>query len=213
VWSVTTAQPVIWMDGASFSGGVWNNKMGGAGSGTTTGVATNTQTGSANGCNSTFPYISGGTGSGLEVGAAWPTGDFTLFHVTRYNGGTRQRIWNGKSQSTNWLSGHHGGVAGEVHHDQWVVTQAGFTPIPVDNWVITSDQRTLARINRGARTGTISSSANPGGNGINQYGGLNNNQRSDWACAEVVVFASAMSAADMIAVENYLYGKYGFTYF
>ena len=211
-WSATTAQPVIWMDGASFSSGVWTNKMGGAGSGATTSVSTNTQNGNANGCNSTFQYISGGTGSGLEVGSAWPSGDFTLFHVTRYNGGTRGRIWNGKSQSTNWLSGHHGGVAGEVHHDSWVITP-GSNSIPVDNWVITSDQRTLARINRGARAGTIASSANPGGNGINQYGGQANNQVSDWACAEIIVFATAMSNADMISVENYLYSRYGFNYF
>jgi hypothetical protein len=106
------------MDGDSFANGVWVNKMGG-GASASTGVSVSTQNGNANGCNATFKYLNGGKSAGVELVNGWPTsGEHTFFHVTRYNGGTRGRIWNGSSN--NWLSGHHDKTAGRVHHDRWL---------------------------------------------------------------------------------------------
>jgi hypothetical protein len=50
--------------------------------------------------------------------------DYTLFHITRYNGATRQRIWDSISVNggVNWLSGHHGGYTGGCYHyGGWVL--------------------------------------------------------------------------------------------
>jgi hypothetical protein len=208
-WSVTTVQPVIWMDGSSFANGTWTNKMGGAAS-ASTGVAVSTQSGNANGCNSTFKYLYGGKGAGVELVNGWPTsGEHTFFHVTRYNNTSGQgRIWNAKN--TNYLSGHWESKVGTHHDGRWAY--GPFDVSPIDNWRLVTDQRVYARMNKGQYSGNDGAGA-PNGFGINQYGGAHSNETSDWACAEVVVFSGNLSGSDMAAVENYLYSKYGFNYF
>lgn len=122
--------------------------------------------------------------------------------MTRYTGGSRGRIWNGKN--SNWLSGHWAGHAGWAHHDRWLEPNRDLV---VDNWVLTVDQRNFARFN--ATNESRANGTNPGGVGINQFGGQYNNERSDWACAEIVVFDGNLSDADIRAVETYLINKYG----
>lgn len=61
---------------------------------------------------------------------------YTLFHVTRYVGPTRGRIFDGYSAGDNWLSGHHGGSSG-MAYQQWVgwIASANWHG---DNWVVGS---------------------------------------------------------------------------
>jgi hypothetical protein len=192
-WTVTSTKPVIWMDGASFKNNVWYDKSGNGNDAKTESV----KLGDFGG----LPILTGGTQSGVEIVKGWPGGEYTFVHVTKYNGGSRGRIWNGKQ--TNWLSGHHGGSAGVAHHNRWLEpNRGGF----VDQWILTVDQRNFARFN--AVIEASAEGTNPTGVGINQFGGIANDQRSDWACAEVIVFEGNLNAGDMKAVEAYLVGKY-----
>jgi hypothetical protein len=61
----------------------------------------------------------------------WPSNDqYTFFHVTRYDGPSRNRIWtnvNGaKAEGVNWLS--LGGRSHKFYHNQWI--QTGDDKIP-----------------------------------------------------------------------------------
>jgi hypothetical protein len=192
-WTVTTTKPVIWLDGASFKNNVWYDKSGNGNDARTESVNANESNG--------LPILTGGTNSGVEIVKGWPSGDYTFVHLTRYNGGTRGRIWNGKK--TNWLSGHWNGHAGWAHHNRWLEPNRD---LPVDQWVLTVDQKNFARFN--AVNEVSAEGTTPSGVGINQFGGDGNNERSDWACAEVIVFEGNLSAGDMKAVEAYFIGKY-----
>lgn len=197
-WSATSTKPVIWMDGNSWESNVWRDKSGrGNNSGGNQNVS---KASSAEG----FAVIQGGTSSGLELTAGWPKQEFTFVHLTRYNGGQKNRIWNGKGG--NWLSGHWGGRAGVAHHDgAWAGNPDQVEP--QNNWLLTVTQREFSRFNAG-RSGRRDGAGNPQGFGINQFGGQYNGEVSDWQCAEVVVFEGNLSDADMKRVEAYFIEKY-----
>lgn len=195
-WTVTSTKPVIWMDGVSFKNNVWSDKSGNGNDARSESV--NVSTDHFGG----IPVLTGGINSGVEIVKGWPGGEYTFVHVTKYNGGSRGRIWNGKQ--TNWLSGHHGGRAGVAHHNRWLEPHT--RDVPADQWVLTVDQRNFARFN--TENEVTGDGTNPKGVGINQFGGDGSNERSGWACAEVIVFEGNLNAVDIKAVEAYLIGKY-----
>jgi hypothetical protein len=51
-------------------------------------------------------YIYGGTGDGIRFPTSILPSTYTLFHVARYNGSTKGRIFDGIAG--NWLSGFYG---------------------------------------------------------------------------------------------------------
>jgi len=153
--------------------------------------------------NSTLTYLSGSTTASIT----WPTSvlptTYTLFHVTRYNGATRQRILTSASGGTNWLSGHWQGISGVAHHNTWI-TQSS-VDIHGNNWVISSDQNNTYRSQGTSRT-TITITNGPNVRlGVNTWAG----ELSDWAIAEVIVYNRALTAAEVDDVESYLINKYG----
>jgi hypothetical protein len=197
-FTATTSKPYLWMDGGSWQNGTWTDKSGnGRHSSKNVGIAVAKDP-------SGFAFIHGGSNSGLEL-APWPQGDYTFFHVTRYNGGTRGRIWNGSAN--NWLSGHHDKTAGRVHHDRWLEPLVN-PGVSADAWLLVTDQRSYARIN-GTLEGRAAGNGPGRAVGINQGGYPAANERSDWACAEVVVFDKNLSGAEIASVESYLAAKYG----
>ena len=131
---------------------------------------------------------------------------FTLFHVARYNGATKGRIFDGVAY--NWVSGFVSANSGVAYHGFTFIT-----PI-VDshgtNWVMSSDQNARYRSNRVERTipGVVPGSPSHDQLSIN-YGWAGDGQPSDWAVAEILVFNKALTTDEMVAVEHYLSGKYG----
>ena len=85
--------------------------------------------------------IYGNTSSWLT----WPTAilppTYTLFHVAKYNGAAKQRIFNSNS-GNNWLSGFWEGKAGVCHHDAWLTNQVDMFGT---NWFLSTDQNALYR--------------------------------------------------------------------
>ena len=155
---------------------------------------------SGNGSSLTIPALQGNTSTVVR----WPTATilpatYTLFHVTRYTGGTRQRILTGSNN--NWLSGHWGALSGVAYHEGWI-TQLS-SSIHGDNWVLSTDQNSLYRSNgvtRGSSGGSASTQLT-----------INHNEVSDWNITFVAVYNRTLGLAEYQQVESWLSSRYGIT--
>ena len=201
-----------WFDGDSWSSSNnrWEDKSGNNNhTSNTTGTITKGNWTGGNGASASFPYIYGNTSSGVRITNGWNNGgNYTFFHVTRYTGGSRNRIWQGLSG--NWLSGHWASRRAVFYHEGWLNSGSQGT---LDNWVQCTDSRSLVRYNRGANQWSSGGNYSPNGVAINNAGSggcCNSNERSDWACAEVILYNRTLSTDEMLQVENYLYNIYRF---
>lgn len=187
-----------WYTAESFSGSTWTDRSGNGNNGTVTRGTVSVVTITGNGARNTFSSLQGGTGDGIQFPAAILPSTYTLFHVTRYNG-TRARILTGVSN--NWLSGHWSSSTGVAYHEGWLTGQPDNH---YNSWVLSTDQVNLYRSNkvtRGTSGGTQSAR-------LSVNAGVNS-EYSDWQCAEIIVYNSALSATEYTAVEEYLTQKYG----
>ena len=151
-------------------------------------------------------YIYGGTGDGIRFPTAILPSTYTLFHVARYNGSTKGRIFDGTAG--NWLSGFHSSKTGVAYHGYWL-TQSGATNFPLGQILISSDQRDLYRGN-GTDLKVSSGTSQSQRIGIN-YGSLYGNEPSDWAVWEVIVYNRELSLDEIETIEEYLFKTY-YTY-
>jgi hypothetical protein len=217
IWSMTNVQMEIgdynfpkappvsgyigWYTGDSFSGTTWTDLSGNANNASVSRGTVTKVTTTGNGARNSFTTLQGTTADGLLFPAAILPSTYTVFHVTRYTGGTRARIVTGTVN--NWLSGHWSGTTGVAYHEGWLTGQP-------DNhrnyWVLSTDQVNLYRSNkvtRGTTGGTASTRLTVNAGQFAEY--------SDWQCAEIIVYNTALSGTDYAAVEEYLAKKYGFT--
>lgn len=186
-----------WYTASSFNGTSWNDLSGNGRNATTTGVSKVSSSG--NGASKTFDTLQGNTSSMVT----WPSGvlpsTYTLFHVTRYTGGTRGRIYTGSNN--NWLSGFWSSKSGLAYHEGWL-TQTS-TDVHGNNWVISTDQNSLYRSNgvtRGSSGGSASTNLT-----------INFNEQSDWQTTEAIVYNRTLSSTEYQQVEAWLSSKYGIT--
>lgn len=193
---------VGWYTGDSWTGTQWSD-VSGANNHVTT-VGGTISVGTIPNTNIKYLYGFASNTASLQWPAAILPSTYTFFHVTKYNGNLRKRIF---TSSINWLSGHWSGSAGVAYHTNntgWL-TPSG-TDIHGNNWVISTDQNTKYRsqgIDRTTVTGPNASAQLF----INAGYGLG--EGSDWACAEVIVYNRTLSAAEITNVESYLFNKYG----
>lgn len=207
-----TSGLLSWYDGDSWNSSAnrWDDKSGNANhSSNTTGTINVLTHTSGSGSSRTFKYIAGNTASGVRLSPpAWPSsGDYTFFHVTRYTGGTRARIWQGTAG--NWLSGHWSNGSGRFYHEGWMSSSG--TNYFGDDWFITLDQNDFVRTNRGQYTFSSGGNYNPGGVAINTAGAggcCNSSETSDWACAVAIVYNRKLSSAEYQLIENFIFNKY-----
>ena len=154
-------------------------------------------------------YIYGDSNSSLLLKqTAWPGVDkpYTFFHVTRYTGNTRGRIWNGNS--SDWTSGfmknsvsyYHGGFLnssdGNPSKDNKYFG---------NDWVLSTDQNKYVRVYKDLNEYNGSPGTSPSSISINT-GFIN--EPSDWACAEIIIYNKKLSLDDILLVEDYLINKY-----
>jgi len=176
-------------------------------SNTTGTINIGTHNGSGLGSTKTFNYIYGNTASGVRITNGWNNGGaYTFFHVSRYTGGTRERIWQGNSG--NWLSGHWYGGSGRFYHEGWMSSSS--TNYHGDDWFLTMDQNAFVRTNKGANTFSSGGNYSPNGVSINNAGsgGCCHGEASDWACAFVAVYNRNLTSAEYTEVENWIWNKY-----
>ncbi len=156
--------------------------------------------------NKSDRYIYGGTGDGIRFPGGILPEDYTLFHVARYNGSIKGRIFDGTAG--NWLSGFHSNKTGVAYHGYWLTTNSA-TNFPRDEILISADQRNIYRgngIDLKINSGTSQSQTI----GIN-YGsrnGIDGNEQSDWAVWEVIVYNRELSLEEIETIENYLFNRH-----
>jgi hypothetical protein len=144
-------------------------------------------------------YIYGGVNDGLRFPSTILPSTYTLFHVARYNGAYRSRIFDGVA--ANWLSGFWSGRTGVAYHDGWL-TQYGTTAFPLDQILISTDQKSLYRGN-GVNL-TINSVTGSAKNLSINYGHFTD-ERSDWAVWEVIVYNRELTLDEIGIIEIYLF--------
>jgi hypothetical protein len=126
--------------------------------------------------------------------------DYSLFHVARYNGSNKKRIFNGVG--SNWLSGFWEGKSGVAFHEKWMTNQENTHG---SKWVVSHDSRDLYKSNGITRIiprlpGTTIKST--------QLSINTGTDVSDWAVAEVIVYNRQLTLTERMAVESYLLKKY-----
>jgi hypothetical protein len=160
--------------------------------------------GTGNGASKSFNVLQGTNSSRIQFTTA-QIPQYTLFHVTRYTGGSNNRVV--ASSTNNWLSGFHGNTSGVAHYDNWI-TQTS-TNVFGNNWLIsTSSNNNIYRGNGVSyATGTGATSYLPAfGINVDPY-----NQQSTFQVADVLIYNSYLSLADIKIVEAFLADLYGIT--
>lgn len=202
---VRALKPAVWLDASTYYADTWKDVSGTNNHVTEMqGTRLKRQEAGLDGVGAAFNYVAGGRDGALRITKGWPAGqEYTFVHLTKYDGPLRGRIWNGVDG--NWLSGHHGTLAGRAYHQNWLVVN---TKLPSSNWLMTVDQQRAVRFNAGELTGAVDKGFAPSAVGINALS-PQHNEPSDWGVAEVLVFAGNLNAAQIQAVEAYLQDKYG----
>lgn len=150
-------------------------------------------------------FISGDTSSRLKWPVAILPSTYTMFHVAKYNNGTRGRIFDGSN--INWLSGFWSGNAGVAFHNAWLTPQND--PHGYD-WVLSSDQNSLYRsqgVNR-----TTGSPGTPSFAQLTIINGQGSAEVSHWAIASLTVYNRTLALGEIRIVEEMLAYQYKLPY-
>jgi hypothetical protein len=213
VWSsdvsdCTATSIAAWFDGYSLDGSTWADKSGNGVAGTASGVNIYDGSGAITELNlNGQPVVYGDLNSQVIFDTNIPA-THTVFNLCKYrNVGSKGRVVN--AAGCNCLFGHHGGVSGVAHENRWITDQNGLG----NTWVLSSQTRDKYFANGIDRTlGNVAGTG--GGSAVGQLGiryGQYADQKSDWACAEVLVFYSELPAAEISCIEEYFCAKYGIT--
>jgi hypothetical protein len=148
-------------------------------------------------------HVFGGTNSSIS-NIPWPgeNKDYTFFHIAKYNGNNRGRIWSGTTG--NWLSGFWmGGVA--FYHEGWYDNNINVSKSGND-WLLTLDYKDFVRVNKGQyqKNGPSYGPASIIVNNDPIY----TREASDFAIAEFIIFNRVLSEKEYLQVEDYLSKKY-----
>jgi hypothetical protein len=153
-------------------------------------------------------YLFGGASSGMKFPVAvMSTGrKYTLFHVARYNGNRRGRIFDGVDN--NFFSGFHGGEVGTAHRSGSGYLAYHMRPQSFDDFIVHTDQKHLLRYNGMTRSGLSNQSALIPGQLTLNDGQFVNTEPSDWAVSEIIVYNRELGIDECMKIENYLLKKY-----
>ncbi len=194
-----TAGLVGWYDGESWTGTQWTDKSGSGNHVTSFTGTINVTTFT----NNVRKYLYGTAGNARMT---WPAAilpsTYTLFHVAKYNGATRGRIFDGVTH--NWLSGFWAGYSGLAYHQGWIGANTGIKTVHGTNWVISSDQNTVYRSQGYLRGNTGAGTAGQTYAQLTINNGAGSAETSDWAVATVIVFNRTLTATEMETMEKWL---------
>lgn len=127
---------------------------------------------------------------------------YTMFHIAKYNGGTKNRIFNGRSDN-NFLSGFWGGRSGVAHHGKWISSE---NDKHGSEWVQSTDLLNRYRSNGVERTiGGVNAGYTPPILTINAG---DYNEKSDWALLSFITYERELSQVEIEKMEMYL--KYNY---
>jgi hypothetical protein len=170
---------------------------------TISGTAITNATGSGYGAIASIPYITGTTSSLIT----WPTGSypttFTICSITRYNGGSKNRIL--VTTSGNNLHGHWVGRSGVAHYDGFKTSSSQSTAVGVDDWVVMCGTNSLSVSDpnnilvNGVASGTAY--GGPGGLILSINGGM---EPGDFAFQQVFIWDQGLTASQMVTASKML---------
>jgi hypothetical protein len=166
-----------------------------------TGVGVGYSSLNGNGSGVSIPQVTGTTNTIIT----FPTGSipatFTICGITRYNGGSRQRIFT--SQTGNWLLGHWQGGKGRAFFESWVANTG--TQTNLDNWQVICGKNSGAAPNNVLADG-VAIGTSSGGSGNNTLrinaGGIG--EPSDFAFSHVFIWNQALTDSEMLTVSQSL---------
>jgi hypothetical protein len=145
-------------------------------------------------------YMYGGTGAMVQFPYNVLPPNYTLFHVSKYNGTNKGRILasaNNKLDATNWLSGFWARCNGVAYHNAWLTANP---PVSMNHngFILSTDQKGQYRSNKVLRGTLVTGVSTP-------YMSINDGQEfSDWAVAMILVFNTELSATDIAFVEAWI---------
>jgi len=154
-----------------------------------------------------LPYVYGGVASSITLPFTWTTTTpYTFFHVAKYNGPAKKRIF--QARTGNWLSGYFNGWVGVAYHGQGnALTALSASAFDHKMWMVGADRPTKIRCNGIDKTTIVNAGTAPDTIVIGSVG-AQSTETSDWAVSEIIVYTSTLSDADVKSVENYLMVKY-----
>merc|ERR1712137_484532 len=149
---------------------------------------------------------------GVNDGIMFPHGSiplyFTMCTLSRYDGPTKQRIFDASNSGSNWLHAHWNGNTGVVHYGPSGWKTSSSSPTPVDGWVVvcTSNAAGSPVYVNGQDLG-VGNVAGPGNRRLTINAGRYVSERSDWAVADVLIYRTQLSASQMQQVSAFLIGR------
>ena len=197
---------VAWFESGTFDleDGTWRNEIAGGTGAVLVGNGLTKVREAGHGTIEAVTALEGTTADTIDFGDVIKT-EFTICSVTRYTGDAKGRILNGEGR--NWLHGHHKGNAGVAYYDKSITADRNNVE-PNTNWVVmcgTNAGSQLKLVN-GVDKGTLDG----GQGGVELFvngGGVSENQKSDFAIAEVMVWDRGLTDDEMYAASDYLMSK------
>lgn len=187
----------------------------------TKGVRSGKQIG--NGSAESIPYLFGDTNASIQ----WPEGSipekFTICSITRYTGGSNQRILQSSTGKSNWFHGHDNNNSGVVYYENWMTPEKNNVNVFTD-WVVTcgkngSNKSTNIFVNNinidsNQSTNILVNDINIGNNnngvgglqlGINiPNGGCCPNKTSNWALSVVFIWDTILTDNNITSMSTLL---------
>jgi len=144
-------------------------------------------------------YIIGTIDSSIEFPDTILPEKYTFFHIAKYNGVNKGRIFSGIGN--DWLSGFWNNRTGVAYHEDWLTINSN---VP-DTWIISTDQNSIYRANLNNYTsGYGNASTHLSVNSTKDK----NLSKSDWAIACMIVYDRILTLDEIKLVENYLLINY-----
>jgi uncharacterized repeat protein (TIGR02543 family) len=183
---------------------VWLDSSGNNRDATTVrGIPTVVTNAPANGSTKNVTAVKGGITAGITLPNP-KLDSYTLCYVARYAGANKGRIFD--TFAENWLSGFWSGYNDLAVHNAWITPQSGDTSL---NWKYNCDSGNNFRSNGIIRNnGTSTTTYMPNNLTINNNAGTGR-ETSDWEVAEILIYETATTGAQMQQIEGYLKSKYG----
>jgi hypothetical protein len=154
-------------------------------------------------------FLTGNTNASLVwPNTILPNNNYTLFHITKYNGTNKGRILT--ANNTNWLSGFHGNRSGVAHHNKWIQSPTGADPVDLhgSSWVLSSDQLNLYRSQQVTRSVTTGISPVGAPISVNSASAVYPTEKSDWAIAHIMVYNRVLPPSEYLSIETMLAQQY-----
>jgi uncharacterized repeat protein (TIGR02543 family) len=188
----------IWTNSGS-AGNSFNVTSTNMGSGV--GITKIPTTANEGGSNTSFTTLKGSTSSKITFPNS-AMSSYTLCHVARYAGDTKQRIFT--HVSNNWLSGYLLGESGHYYGDgnSGTVGRA----VGDTNWHLICDYNSNFR-NNGTPGNASGRNSIPANIGVATW----STQNSDWEIAEVLFYSRALNTFEIETLEGSLKTTYGLT--